>query len=541
MSRPTVRRLLVALAAGTAAAALDALPAPAGLTVHPDGATGTWHLSAPGTWRVEPGWEGVLVTGARRWHQESRPRRAEPPAELAELVAERDAVSAALRRLAVDEAAWAARDRRLRRWLEADPIPAGVPAVLDAAMAARAAVDADRTAIDRRIAALRDRIDAHAVTGDPFALAALAEPVSLSAEVLAADWSRLVRPGADTLLVVDGDGPVVVHARHGDVRWEARSRIVLAPAGARCERWWSLIKPADLGLPAIPVRVSTDPALAPGDGGEPPHLRLSGRQVADPRGVSSGSSVGSWGFSARSAEPAAPSAAVDALTAGSVMDMAAVEVAVPAADREPSPVAGPELGWAWPVGVIALPAGQDRVELPPAQDPVAIVTDERALIPAHGPSPVRRIRLRLAAPLLAGDLAVVEDGAVLAQARHPFAAPGRELDLAVGADDRLHLGRSPAWAVDPAEQGPGRQRQGTDHWIWNRSGAPIPVAVYLTMPVSRSQEVTVSVDEATTPGWTVVQPGLLRWQLSIPPGAPTRVGLGWRLRAREGLQLPPVP
>jgi hypothetical protein len=221
-------------------------------------------------------------------------------------------------------------------------------------------------------------------------------------------------------------------------------------------------------------------------------------------------------------------------------DAPAAQIAEPADSREPLPMAAPELGWTWPVGAVALPAGRDRIELPPARDPLTILADERALIPAHGPTPVRRVRVRLAAPLLPGDLTVVEGGAVLAQGRHPFAAPGRELDLAVGTDDRLHLGRSPAWAVDPADQGPGRQRLGSDQWIWNRSTETIPVAVYLTMPVSRSQEVTVTVDEATTPGWTVVQPGLLRWQVSVPPGAPTRVGLGWRLRAKEGLQLPPV-
>ena len=57
------------------------------------------------------------------------------------------------------------------------------------------------------------------------------------------------------------------------------------------------------------------------------------------------------------------------------------------------------------------------------------------------------------------------------------------------------------------------------------------MVVYRTMPISTSDELTVTRDEASTPQGTVIAPGLLRWTVTLPPGIAQRVGLGWTMQA----------
>jgi hypothetical protein len=73
--------------------------------------------------------------------------------------------------------------------------------------------------------------------------------------------------------------------------------------------------------------------------------------------------------------------------------------------------------------------------------------------------------------------------------------------------------------------------------LWNRGDAPATVDLVVTTPISRSAEIAVSPDPATTPGATTIQPGLWRWRVTVPAGGSATVSVGWRIRASGGMEL----
>jgi hypothetical protein len=151
--------------------------------------------------------------------------------------------------------------------------------------------------------------------------------------------------------------------------------------------------------------------------------------------------------------------------------------------------------------------------------------------------PVRRLSVRLdARPLAAGLLELVVDGGVLGRRELPSTPAGSVLALAAGEDQRVFLAETRRWEEDP-NRPVNRKREGGDYRLRNLSADSVRFACYLTRPVSAAKGVTVSVDPATTAGWKEAQPGILRWELTLKPGAEFELRSGWVIEAEGRIKL----
>ncbi len=189
----------------------------------------------------------------------------------------------------------------------------------------------------------------------------------------------------------------------------------------------------------------------------------------------------------------------------------------------------------WSLGHVQLSADTATIATDADTATLPVVGDEWALIPEISPLVLRHLSVRLDdKPLLGGQVSLVVDGALIANEYLPAASPGLVLHLRAGEDDHAYVDTDVAWDVDPSAQTPTHQRIGRDRWIWNLGDKPRQLTVYLAMPVSHSKEVSVTLDPASTPDATTVEPGVLRWTITLAPGAATRLGLGWQLDAHDG-------
>jgi hypothetical protein len=183
------------------------------------------------------------------------------------------------------------------------------------------------------------------------------------------------------------------------------------------------------------------------------------------------------------------------------------------------------------LGTVDFTAGSTGLGLIIERTTLTIVADEWALFPEEHPLAMRRVSVRLGAqPLLAGMLQVIAD-APPRRSRVPALAAGSLLTVCAAVDETLCLSSTSPWDVDPAGNTSTFRRTDTDHWLLNAGSTPRKIAVYRTLPVSTSDELQVTRDAASTRGATVVAPGLLRWTVTLPPGTPQRIGLGWVMRA----------
>jgi hypothetical protein len=533
-----VKRVLPALLLVPALAALevdlDRFPA---ATVHPDGALFSATLELPaGQHRVRlPAWAGagLEVRGAASWSLEPAPPAGVDDAVLAPLLAERD-------RLVRERALLVAEDQRLRRDRQriaerlavqaerGEGDSAAWQASLDAWLAARAAQAA---AEDRRRAALSTLV-AHAAQalGDRAAALRALDPEGDGWPRPAAQARAALgpAPGAQPrawLAIACGQaGVVTVEHRRSDLRWRPQARIEVGGTRAELVRQVHVSKPAaaDFGQPR--VTVATAVLVQPMQSPAPGSLRIQGQELE--RKTSKG-----LGSLTRSAASMAES------TKAGVGDDERVPGQEEPAGRE-SATLGPA-ALSLDLGALALPAGSADIGHDLGRVALAVEGDELALLPDQAPVAWRRLALRLDGnPLLPGQLELVVDGGLPARQSVAWQPPGALLVLNAGEDARVCVGDSSAWQVDPAANTPERRRQGRDHWLFASGPAPVAVVVYATLPVSLSDRVQVTADPATTPGYTLVEPGVLRWQVTIPPGQPQRIGVGCRIETSGGFRLP---
>lgn len=553
----------------TLAAALAALDAPLGepvrVDLHPDGArilreaalpAGAHRLALP----VGMG-DDLAVDGALAWNIQHEPGPpTQLPAALTALLPRRNVLAARLlaHALLTRHATVTLERLRTRLSAQADAPAKDVPlwgAAVEAYMTGQAALDAEQVAM------ARERTDLLTVAADAAgsretALAVLdlgptGVQAVLDADSLAATWTRTVGGGAPQRqlhVTLDRPGTVVISEARVDLHWTPAATALVKDRTVRLVRHARIDKPVALDLGRPVLRVTT--RLLPADV-KPQQIEAIGL-AADEVGRRSGkqssesSSSGSWGIvAAARAVPADVSDKVVAADGGisaiaATMSLPPTEPAKPPAP--PTPAAAwdasglPPLAWDLPAQALGTGVGTLAVDL--ASMPLTVLQDEWALFPEVAPVPLRRVTVRLdAQPLPPGRLALWVDGVYRTESWLPRQDAGGELTLRAGDDQTLYVGTLSSWQVDPAEQTTTRQRQGSDRWLYSSAAAPRTVRVYLTRPLSRAQELAVAIDPATTPAWREVQPGLLAWDLTVGPGQPTRLGLGWLLSASGGLTL----
>jgi uncharacterized protein (TIGR02231 family) len=108
-------------------------------------------------------------------------------------------------------------------------------------------------------------------------------------------------------------------------------------------------------------------------------------------------------------------------------------------------------------------------------------------------------------------------------------APGEELELALGLDDRVRVERELTHrAVGKARIGGSRRHEARYRIeVANFGQARVAITVLDQIPVSRSADITVRDVTVTPPTATISDLGEVRWQLHLDPGERRELGLGF--------------
>ena len=140
------------------------------------------------------------------------------------------------------------------------------------------------------------------------------------------------------------------------------------------------------------------------------------------------------------------------------------------------------------------------------------------------------------APILAGEVALLRDGAFVGQSRIGFVAPGDGVDLGFGGDDKIKVQRAP---VNRKENDPTWYNQTkieTREFVTsvkNLHAFPIKVQVIDQMPVSENVAISVDLSPATTPPTEKQvgdKRGVMGWTLDLKPGESKDIRFAYRLK-----------
>ena len=551
------------------------LPAPH-LEVHPDGARLTWTLTAAaGEQSFDlPPWcgEGQLqVVGARTWHVDTLPTPVPAlPAAAEELRVARNALQVRAVILAAQQAVLVASERRLRARLPRAAGAAGDPAAWQVAMDALLDQQAALAIAEGQLNTDRDHLRSSA--GNLAGALAVDIDGPLTGDDLARRWAQMAPPRSMAVvrqrLVISGDAgqSVIVSVERNDLWWRPAARLHLgnktgsSPATATLTRTATLVKPVELELGVVQVHALGLPLHAVLDGPRVPHVVVQAADVLATlrRQLTSGSRSVAWttvsaarpvaGGDMSNSLAAVPAAAapmpadvmptrvspISSLQAvGASADVQELRSSPPTQapqDNEPSQTSygsGVDLD----LGALSVSASTASLSQTLEQTTLTVLADEWAMFPEDSPVAMRRVSVRLGVqPLLAGTLEVVAAGTPR-QTTSPAIAGGGVLTVCAAIDETVVVSSQAAWEVDPAANTTRYRRSGSDTWLVNAGPAPRVLVVYRTMPVSTSDELVVTRDAASTPGATVIAPGLLRWTVTLPSGQPQRVGLGWVMQA----------
>ncbi|HET6372464.1 MAG TPA: DUF4139 domain-containing protein [Candidatus Polarisedimenticolia bacterium] len=146
-------------------------------------------------------------------------------------------------------------------------------------------------------------------------------------------------------------------------------------------------------------------------------------------------------------------------------------------------------------------------------------------------------------PLLAGPVHVFTDGAYLGVHSLPETAPGAELTLPFGADNRIRVERTPLPQARSHEGFIGRDRQITYAFhttVENLRDRAAGVIVQDRIPVSEDERITVERGRQSTPGAVDVadRPGIIEWKLDLKPGEKRELTLTYSVRFPNALSVP---
>jgi uncharacterized protein (TIGR02231 family) len=135
--------------------------------------------------------------------------------------------------------------------------------------------------------------------------------------------------------------------------------------------------------------------------------------------------------------------------------------------------------------------------------------------------------------LLAGPVDLFRNGSMMGRSQLERVAAGAPFHLSFGLEERLHVKRI---IVTEGSQGTGvftKGRRYDFHYAFElQSLLPAPIALEISdrVPVSELDDVHVSIDEATTPGYVLVKDdGLVRWKQALGANEKKRLELSFHV------------
>lgn len=141
--------------------------------------------------------------------------------------------------------------------------------------------------------------------------------------------------------------------------------------------------------------------------------------------------------------------------------------------------------------------------------------------------------------LPAGSAAVFHEADFVSKTALSTWAPGEELELALGLDDRVRVERElTRRTATRATLGSSRRREVEYRTtIGNYTGRPVRISVLDQLPVSRHDAIGVKETLLEPPPAERTELGVLTWRFVIPEGQSQAVRLGYRVETAKGIEL----
>ncbi|MGL5446207.1 MAG: mucoidy inhibitor MuiA family protein [Rhabdaerophilum sp.] len=151
------------------------------------------------------------------------------------------------------------------------------------------------------------------------------------------------------------------------------------------------------------------------------------------------------------------------------------------------------------------------------------------------------------APLLAGEVLLSRDGAFIGRNRVNDTAPGDQLKLGFGADERVNIKRIPVMreARDPGLLSSTRSEENRFRIdIRNLHAFPVKVQIVDRLPVSEDQQITIErLPDMTKPDLENLDDkrGVFAWNATLAPQEAKSFTTAWRMRWPQGRIVRPMP
>jgi uncharacterized protein (TIGR02231 family) len=141
--------------------------------------------------------------------------------------------------------------------------------------------------------------------------------------------------------------------------------------------------------------------------------------------------------------------------------------------------------------------------------------------------------------LLPGPASVFSSGVFVGKAALEMWAPGEEIELALGVDDRIRVERTLVGRrAAKATLGSTRRREVEYRvLVTNHTPAPARVTVLDQLPVSRDEGIAVRELHLHPPPQDRTEMGILTWRFELPPGKAAEVLLGLRVDMARNVEM----
>jgi uncharacterized protein (TIGR02231 family) len=140
------------------------------------------------------------------------------------------------------------------------------------------------------------------------------------------------------------------------------------------------------------------------------------------------------------------------------------------------------------------------------------------------------------APLLPGEVALYRNGSYVGTGMIGFVAPGDDLDLGFGADDRVKIARLPVKRKENEPSWFAQSRAEAREYktsVKNLHDFPVKIVLLDQVPISENTAITVEQLPATTPPTekTVADKrGVMSWTYDYAPGQSREIHLAYRMK-----------